>query len=246
MKMEKAQVEEQEYTVLDYLSALARRFKKTQEMLDLLNEKHGTQMRLPQESVNFDEPFGAILWHRRMSMRYPLCIAASLCGMDRREMFRMEMGWAMPREDYDRVMKELLGIYAFLPGEWVRIREKGLACQREEPMDLSEYLGVKIPAFCNADRPAKVYRTQDQPLSYIRHRIEVVARWCADGREIPSQVIWTDGQVFPIDRIDTAQEAVRLTTGGVGTRFSCWFGKQQRNICYQKKGQWFVETPCFR
>ncbi len=236
---------EGKYTDVDYINYLAQHLENTQHLLDLINEKNGFNTHMTQEPVDLQEPFGAILWHRRTNMNFPLCVAANMCEIDILDMIKMEMGWAMPRENYDRVMETLLIIYGLMPDVWLQIRQKGLDYQDEKPMDLSYYLGIDLPAYFNAYRPAKVYGKQNSPLSYIRHRIDVVAQRFSNGKELPRQVIWKDGRVFPVDKIDVAQEAARLKTGGIGTRFSCWFKGRQRNICYQTQGQWFVETPCF-
>ena len=234
-----------QYSEADYINDLARHFENTQYLLDLINEKNGFQAHMTEEPIDLQEPFGAILWHRRTSMDFPLCVAANMCEIDILDMIKMEMGWAMPQENYDHVMETLLVIYGLVPEVWVQIREKGRDYQNEKPMDLSYYLGIDLPSYFNAYRPAKKYGKQNNPLSYIRHSIEVVAQRFSNGKELPRQVIWTDGRVFPVEKIDVAQEAARLKTGGIGTRFSCWFKGQQRNICFQKQGQWFVETPCF-
>ncbi len=234
-----------QYSEADYFNALARHLENTQHLLDLINEKNGFQAHMTQEPVDLQEPFGAILWHRRTNMNFPLCVAANMCEIDILDMIKMEMGWTVPQENYDYVMETLLIIYGFMPDIWKKIKQKGVEYQREKPMDLSCYLGIDLPAYFNAYRPAKIYGKQSNALSYIRHRINVVAKQFSDGKELPRQVIWTDGRVFPIDKIDAAQEAARLKTGGIGTRFSCWIKGQQRSICYQTQGQWFVETPCF-
>ena len=234
-----------QYNGPEYIDALARHLEKTQYLLDLVNEKTGFHTHLSEEPVDLQEPFGAILWRRRTSMDYPLCIAADMCEIDILDMIKMEMGWAMPQENYDHVMETLLVIYGFMPDVWVQIRQRGLDYQNEKPLDLSCYLGIDLPAYFNAYRPVKIYGKNNNPLSYIRHSIHVVAQRFSNGKELPRQVIWTDGRVFPVDRIDAAQEAARLKTGGIGTRFSCWFKGRQRNICYQTQGKWFVETPCF-
>ena len=48
------------------------------------------------EAVDFNEPFGAILWNQRVNTGYPLCVASALMGMSIEEMIRLEMGWAVP------------------------------------------------------------------------------------------------------------------------------------------------------
>ena len=239
MKMKKP------YTEMDYINDLANLFKQTQYLIDLVNEKNGFHAHMTEEPVNLQEPFGAILWHRRTSMNFPLCIAANMCEIDIMDMIKMELGWAMPQENYDEIMQVLMVIYGLTPDVWLKIRQKGRDYQREKPMDLSYYLGIDLPAYYNAYRPAKIYGRQNGPRSYIRHSIDVVAKRFSNGTELPQQIIWKDGRVFPVEKIDVAQESARLKTGGIGTRFSCWFKGQQRNICYQTQGKWFVETPCF-
>ena len=239
MKMKKP------YTEMDYINDLAGLFKRTQHLIDLVNEKNGFHAHMTEEPVNLQEPFGAILWHRRTSMNFPLCIAANMCEIDIMDMIKMELGWAMPQENYEHVMQVLMLIYGLAPDVWLQIRQKGRDYQREKPMDLSYYLGIDLPAYYNAYRPIKIYGRQNGPLSYIRHSIDVVAKRFSNGTELPQQIIWKDGRVFPVEKIDVAQESARLKTGGIGTRFSCWFKGQQRNICYQTQGKWFVETPCF-
>ena len=235
----------EKYSEIDYVDDLVQLLEKTQYLLDLVNERNGIHAHMTREPVDLREPFGAILWHRRTSMDYPLCIAAQMCEMGVKDMVKMEMGWVMPQDNYDHVMDTLQVIYGFMPDVCRQIRKKGREYQREKPMDLSYYLGIDLPEYYSAYRPAKIYGKQKTPLSYIRQSVDVVARHFSNGKELPHQVIWNDGRVFPVDKIDAAQESARLKTGGIGTRFSCWFKGQQRDICYQTQGQWFVETPSF-
>ena len=170
-----------QYTEADYINDLARLLQGTQQLLDLVNEKNGFHAHLTEEPVDLQEPFGAILWHRRTNMNYPLCIAANMCDIDILDMVKMEMGWAMPQENYDHVMETLLVIYGFMPDVWLKIKQKGVEYKREKPMDLSYYLGLDLPAYYNAYRPAKIYGKQANTLSYIRHSINVVAKQFSDG-----------------------------------------------------------------
>ena len=63
------------------------------------------------------------------------------------------------------------------------------------------------------------------------------------GIEFPVSVVWSDGRVFKIEKIDNAQKHAQFITGGTGTRFSCWLMGKQRNIGYINPGEWFVESP---
>ena len=227
------------------LSYVVRLGQATQELIETINEKYGFHVHKTQEPINLREPFGAILWHRRTNMNFPVCMAAQACGMAPMDLIKMELGWAMPQENYDQIMTSLLNAYGFTPSIWLKINQKGLDYQQEKPMDLSYYLGIDVPAYYNGYRPTRIYYGQDGRISYIRQKIDVVAQRFANGKELPRQIIWKDGRVFPVDKIDVAQESARLKSGGIGTRFSCWFRGQQRNICYQTPGRWFVETPRF-
>ena len=245
MKMMEAKNEMDGFDYASYFDRLNRLSQMTQEMIDLINEKYGFHVHMTQAPIDLREPFGAILWHRRTNMNFPLCVAAELCKIDIMDMIKMELGWAMPQENFDEIMMHLMSIYGITPSIWFKIRQKGREYQKEKPMDLSYYLGIDLPAYYNAYRPAKIYGEQNGPLSYVRHSIDVVAQRFSNGKALPKQIIWKDGRVFPIDKIDVAQESARLETGGIGTRFSCWFKGQQRNICYETQGQWFVESPVF-
>ena len=232
-----------EYTYTDYFNDLTQPLRDTQHLLDLVNENNDFNAHLSTEPVNLSEPFGAILWHRRQSMDYPLCVASSMCQIDMMDMIKIELGWAMPKENYKQIMETLYIIYGFTPREWEKLYQKGIDYQNEKPMDLSYYLGIDLPDYFKSYRPADIYGMAAQPLSYIRRSIEVVTQKFTNGVELPKKVIWNDGRVFSIDKIDIAQEAARFKTGGVGTRFSCWLKGQQRNICFENRGRWFVETP---
>lgn len=234
-----------EYSYVDYINDLTKHLRDTQHLLDLVNAGNGFHTHLATEPINLAEPFGAVLWHRRQSMDYPLCVASNMCQIDMMDMVKMELGWAMPKENYEQIMEPLYIIYGFTPREWKQLFQKGLDYQNEKPMDLSCYLGIDLPEYFQTYRPANISGMSTQSACFIRHGIEVITRKFSNGVELPKQIIWKDGRVFPIEKIDVAQEAARFKTGGVGTRFSCWLKGQQRNICYEKRGSWFVETPTF-
>ena len=72
---------------------------------------------------------------------------------------------------------------------------------------------------------------------------EIMGKTLGAGIEFPVSVIWSDGRVFKIEKIDNAQKHAQFITGGTGTRFSCWLMGKQRNIGYINPGEWFVESP---
>ena len=197
------------------------------------------------EKVDFSEPFGAILWRKRVNTGYPRCAAAALAGLSIENLIRLEMGWALPeKEKLEEVLAVMAFFYGFDPLEFFRLVKKGEEYRGQKPVDLSEYLGVELNEADLALMPPKI-RKERKPEEYVRSAVRVVCGRLASGIEFPRRVIWTDGREFPIEKIDSAQEHAPFETGGTGTRFSCWLRGRQRNIGYETPGDWFVETPRF-
>lgn len=228
-----------------YFEAVVNHLSKTQQILDAVNSRGGYHAHFCDTPINFDEPFGAILWHRRTGMDFPLCVAARMCKISIEDMIKMELGWDIPADSYDCIMRTLYTVYGFMPDEWYSLYKMGMEYQKEKPMDLSYYLDIDLPGYFMEYKPAEVYGLPKAKLSFVRHSIEVLTRKFADGMEIPKKIIWHDGKEYPIEKIDGGQQSARLKTGGIGTRFSCWIRGQQRNICFENDGEWFVETPAF-
>ncbi len=196
------------------------------------------------EKVDFSEPFGAILWHKRVNTGYPLCAAAALAGLSMEDMIRLELGWALPdREKLDEVLSTMAFFYGFDPLEYFRLVKKGEEYRTQKPIDLSEYLGLELNEGTLSLMPAEIRKQRVS--EYTRSRIRVIGKKLESGIEFPQCIIWSDGREFPIDQIDSAQERASFETGGIGTRFSCWVKGKQRYIGYENPGDWFVETPCY-
>ncbi len=196
------------------------------------------------EKPDLTEPFGAILWHKRVDTGYPLCISSALLGMSTENLIRLEMGWALPSK---RALEDILAgmafYYGFNPLEYFRLVQIGEDYRKQKPIDLSEYLDLNLSESTLALMPLKLKK--QRPHEFVRSRIQVIGKMLASGIEFPQCVIWTDGRKFPIDKIDCAKERAFFETGGVGTCFSCWLQGKQRNIGYEHPGEWFVETPCY-
>lgn len=196
------------------------------------------------EKVDFSEPFGAILWHKRVNTGYPLCAASALVGLSMENLVRLELGWALPdKEKLDEVLSTMAFFYGFDPLEYFRLVKKGEEYRTQKPIDLSEYLGLELNEETLSLMPMELRKQRVS--EYIRSKIRVIAKKLSSGIELPQCVIWSDGREFPIDKIDSAQERASFETGGVGTRFSCWLKGKQRYIGYEDPGDWFVETPCY-
>ena len=67
----------------------------TKRIMKRLNEVHPDgddsfclQIHENPDEVDFNEPFGAILWRQRVKTGYPLCLAADLTGLTQEELLR--------------------------------------------------------------------------------------------------------------------------------------------------------------
>lgn len=195
------------------------------------------------EQADFSEPFGAILWHQRVNTGYPLCMASSLVGLDMEDMIRLEMGWALPeKEKLDQVLIAMAFYYGFDPLQYFRLVKRGDDYRQEAPVDLSSYLGLDLNEKTLQLMPRAV-RDRRKPSFFERLRIKVIGQCYDSGIMFPESIVWEDGRVFPIEKIDCAQEKAHFVTGGIGTRFSCWLKGKQRFIGYEDPGNWFVESP---
>ena len=71
-----------------------------------------------------------------------------------------------------------------------------------------------------------------------------VGAWQIDiAADVADNLSYHIDRVYQETNIDSAQERASFETGGIGTRFSCWFCGKQRFIGYENPGEWFVETP---
>ena len=240
--------EEADYAKFRYL--LLHDPNCTQTVMRVLNENdpyaaRGIHVHVHEspEEVDFNEPFGAILFHQRFRTGYPLCLASALLEMTKEELIRLEMGWAVPdKERLDGILAAMSFYYGFDPLQFFRLIRLGDEYRSQRPVDLSEYLGLELSEKTLQLMPRFLY-DQRKASGFKRCKINVIGRHFDSGIEFPQYVIWSDGRKFRIDQIDSAQEHAHFATGGVGTRFSCWLNGQQRFIGYEEPGEWFVESP---
>ena len=192
--------------------------------------------------ADFSDPVGEILLRQRLNTGYPLCVASALAGLPAEDLVRLEMGWALPEKDVtDGVLAALSVYYGFDPLQYFRLIRLADEYRDEAPVDLSLLMGLPLGEKTLALRPKGVRRPDVPPL-FRRCPVRVACRRLA-GMEIPEAVLWHDGRIFRIEAVFSAQKYARFATGGVGTRFSCRLGGQQRMIGYEEAGQWFVESP---
>lgn len=71
--------------------------------------------------------------------------------------------------------------------------------------------------------------------------VDVLAEFSRDGVLIPKSLRWTDGIVYQIDKITDKRRAASLKAGGVGMRYTCIIGGQQKYLYYEDNNMWFME-----
>lgn len=71
--------------------------------------------------------------------------------------------------------------------------------------------------------------------------VDVTAEFSKEGDLIPKSFRWEDGQVYEIERIKDVRRAASLKAGGVGMRYTCVIGGQEKHLFYEDNNMWFME-----
>lgn len=71
--------------------------------------------------------------------------------------------------------------------------------------------------------------------------VDVTAEFSKDGDLVPKSFRWEDGQVYEIERIKDVRRAASLKAGGVGMRYTCVIGGQEKHLFYEDNNMWFME-----
>ena len=71
--------------------------------------------------------------------------------------------------------------------------------------------------------------------------VDVTAELSKDGDLVPKSFRWEDGQVYEIERIKDVRRAASLKAGGVGMRYTCVIGGQEKHLFYEDNNMWFME-----
>lgn len=71
--------------------------------------------------------------------------------------------------------------------------------------------------------------------------VNVMAEFTKDGNLMPRTIIWEDGTNYEIQRIKDCRRAASLRAGGVGLRYTCVIGGQEKYLFYEDNNMWFVE-----
>ncbi|WP_075678631.1 hypothetical protein [Roseburia sp. 831b] len=71
--------------------------------------------------------------------------------------------------------------------------------------------------------------------------VDVTAEFSKDGDLVPKSFRWEDGQVYEIERVKDVRRAASLKAGGVGMRYTCVIGGQEKHLFYEDNNMWFME-----
>ena len=81
----------------------------------------------------------------------------------------------------------------------------------------------------------------------LKHYVDVRVRFDAMGRMTPVEILWSDGRVFPIDRVLSVQNAY-CEAGGAGRRYTVRIRGKERFLFYANDYamdgtlRWFLES----
>ena len=71
--------------------------------------------------------------------------------------------------------------------------------------------------------------------------VDVTAEFSKEGDLVPKSFRWEDGQVYEIERVKDVRRAASLKAGGVGMRYTCVIGGQEKHLFYEDNNMWFME-----
>ena len=72
--------------------------------------------------------------------------------------------------------------------------------------------------------------------------VDVNARFTSDGRLIPKEIIWSNGEKYEIDKVIAKQRRASLKAGGCGIRYTCRIMGGEHYLFYEENYRWFVEA----
>ena len=79
----------------------------------------------------------------------------------------------------------------------------------------------------------------------VREYVSVNATFREYVMILPTEILWEDGRVFPIDRVLEIKRAASLKVGGSGIRYTCRIGRNQTYL-FLDDNRWFVEKKVQR
>ena len=75
----------------------------------------------------------------------------------------------------------------------------------------------------------------------MRKNITVIAKMQDNNMVIPLSILWENGKSYEIDRVLDIRKKASTKGGGLGLRYTCRFGEQERYI-WLDEYIWFVEV----
>ena len=81
-------------------------------------------------------------------------------------------------------------------------------------------------------------------MSEVRRKVYVAvqAEFSAEGKLMPTCIIWEDGTRFEIDRVKDCRRAASLRAGGAGIRYTVMICGGEHYLFYEENYKWFVEA----
>lgn len=75
----------------------------------------------------------------------------------------------------------------------------------------------------------------------MRKNVNIIAKMQEDGNVIPLILLWENGKKYTIDKILDIRKKASTKGGGLGLRYTCRFGEEERYI-WLDGYIWFVEV----
>ena len=75
----------------------------------------------------------------------------------------------------------------------------------------------------------------------MRKNVTIIAKMQEDGNVIPLILLWENGKKYTIDKVLDIRKKASTKGGGLGLRYTCRFGEEERYI-WLDGYIWFVEV----
>lgn len=75
----------------------------------------------------------------------------------------------------------------------------------------------------------------------MRKNVTIIAKMQEDGNIIPLILLWENGKKYTIDKVLDIRKKASTKGGGLGLRYTCRFGEEERYI-WLDGYIWFVEV----
>lgn len=78
-------------------------------------------------------------------------------------------------------------------------------------------------------------------MNYRKVYVDATVKYTRDGKMLPVELIFEDGQRYAVDRVKQACRAAATKVGGTGIRFTVMIGGRETFVYFDRNG-WFVEA----